>query len=191
MIAIMSESLLHRLARMPSHALTLPAGAALFRIGDAVTALHLVDEGEMRLERATPDGGRLILQRAAAGELLAEASCFSRHYHCDAVTAMPATLTCVPLAAFRRACAADPSLGMAFAAHLAASVQNARARAEMLALKTVPARLDAWLALNGGALPPKGRWRDLAAALGVTQEALYRELARRRKDLQGGAALRN
>jgi hypothetical protein len=43
----------------------------------------------------------------------------------------------------------------------------------------VAERLDAWL---GGerALQEKGTWQDLAAELGVSREALYRELAKRR-----------
>jgi hypothetical protein len=42
----------------------------------------------------------------------------------------------------------------------------------------VAARLDAWLTLKR--LPPKGEWGALADDIGVTREALYRELARRR-----------
>ena len=41
-------------------------------------------------------------------------------------------------------------------------------------------RLDAWLA-EGHAFPERGRQQELAAELGVTREALYREMARRRK----------
>lgn len=36
------------------------------------------------------------------------------------------------------------------------------------------------MALNGGALPAKGRWHDLATEIGVAPEPLYRELARGR-----------
>ena len=47
-----------------------------------------------------------------------------------------------------------------------------------MGMKRVSARLDAWLSLRP--LPPKGEWAMLADDLGVTREALYRELARRR-----------
>jgi len=47
-------------------------------------------------------------------------------------------------------------------------------------LKTVAMRLDGWLAMNEGGVPPKGRWREVAAEIGVSPEALYRELAKRR-----------
>jgi hypothetical protein len=41
-------------------------------------------------------------------------------------------------------------------------------------------RLDAWLAAGEGKLPAKGEGRGLAAEIGISPEALYRELARRR-----------
>ena len=40
-------------------------------------------------------------------------------------------------------------------------------------------RLNVWLG-EGHALPPKGRWQKIAAELGVTRKALYREMAPRR-----------
>ncbi len=53
-------------------------------------------------------------------------------------------------------------------------------RAEILSLRTVAARLDAWTAANHDRLPEKGAWKTLAAELATSPEALYRELARRR-----------
>jgi hypothetical protein len=49
---------------------------------------------------------------------------------------------------------------------------------EVVSLKTVAERLDAYLAL-GGELPPKGQLVHLASELNVSPEALYRELSRR------------
>ena len=53
-----------------------------------------------------------------------------------------------------------------------------RLRSEILGMKTVAERLDSWLAFNP--LPPKGQWAATADNIGVSPEALYRELARRR-----------
>jgi len=47
-------------------------------------------------------------------------------------------------------------------------------------LKTVAARLDAWLAFHDNQLPPRGKRVEFAREIGVSPEALYRELARRR-----------
>ena len=77
-------------------------------------------------------------------------------------------------------CKSYGDLLRALAQYLALEVQSARARAEIVSLKAVTARLDAWLAINNGPLPSKGRWREVAREIGVTPEALYREIARRR-----------
>ena len=66
-----------------------------------------------------------------------------------------------------------------WSALLARSVQAARLRAEIRSLPRVAERLDAWLG-EGNALPERGRWQEVAAELGVTREALYRELSSRR-----------
>jgi CRP/FNR family transcriptional regulator, dissimilatory nitrate respiration regulator len=149
MIRIMSSDLIERLVGLSHRTVDLAAEAALFRAGDRVTMLYLVIEGALRLERVTPLGARLILQRATAGEIMAEASCFADTYHCDGIAITPSRLSAVSLRTFREAWA-DPALIAAFATHLAQRVQDARARAEILSLKTVQARLDAWLAINSG-----------------------------------------
>lgn len=80
---------------------------------------------------------------------------------------------------FRAALSANQRLAEEWGYYLAREVQVARLRAEILSLKKVADRLDAWLGLHGGKLPDRGRWRVLATETGVTPEALYRELAKR------------
>jgi hypothetical protein len=46
-------------------------------------------------------------------------------------------------------------------------------------MKTAAARLDGWMAWRGS-LPRKGEWIGLAAQLGVSPEAVYREIAKLR-----------
>jgi hypothetical protein len=45
-------------------------------------------------------------------------------------------------------------------------------------MRTVRARLDAWTEWLGD-VPAKGRWLGIARDIGVTPEALYREMGRR------------
>lgn len=161
----------------------LQAGEAVFHQHDAVTSVSLVREGEVRLIRITPAGTMIVVQRAGPGQVLAEASVYSDRTHCGAVAAGAAVLSVLPVGRFRSALAADPDLSAAWSADLAHAVQSARMRAEIRTLRTVAERLDAWLG-EGNALPPRGRWQDVAAELGVTREALYREFACRR--MQGG-----
>jgi CRP-like cAMP-binding protein len=121
----------------------------------------------------------VILQRATKAGLVAEASVFSARYHCDAFAVGRTTLARIPKEAVNALQTTNPRWMQEFAAHLASEVQRARGRAELLALKKVGQRVDAWLTLNEGGIPPRGRRADWAYELGVTPEALYRELATR------------
>lgn len=159
----------------------LAAGEALFRSGDPVRFLYRVETGAVNLVRPLTHGAELVLQRARAGALLAEASLFAERYHCDAVAGTDARIRGVARARVAEALDRDPALALSLARDLALKVQNARARAEIVSLRTVAARLDGWLAVQAGGLPGRGRWRELAGEIGVTPEALYRELAARRK----------
>ena len=153
----------------------------MFLTGQQVEIIYMLRTGRVQLQRHTTYGARLILQNAGPETVLAEASAFSEHYHCDAVVTEPATLAALPKPVFIAALRDDPDLALAWSAMLARSVQAARVRAEIRSLPQVAERLDAWLD-EGHALPEKGRWQDVAAELGVTREALYRELSRRRME---------
>lgn len=188
MIAIMSLSLAQifeggaqrRLAR----------DEPLFHLGDLVHSMWLVTDGEVALLRQTASGRPMILQRAGPGQVLAEASAFAPHYHCDARAVAAAALLSIPVEHFRQRVTAEPALAEAWTAHLAHAVQDARLRAEIRMLRTVAERLDAWLS-EGRKLPRKGRWQELAAELGVARETLYRELSRRRRTAQRSSAGRS
>jgi CRP/FNR family transcriptional regulator, dissimilatory nitrate respiration regulator len=158
----------------------LAAGEVLFRSGDRVQRLFLIRTGVLRLVRPLPHGIILTIQKASAGQVLAEASLFASAYHCDGVAATRAVVRSVSVKRAIAALESDPKLARSFSRQLAEAVQAARARAEIVSLRTVSARVDAWLALNSGELPARGRWRDWAEEISVAPEALYRELARRR-----------
>lgn len=179
MIAIMSSDHTRLFAHPQATERRLLPGEALFFAGDPVTHLALITEGRVHLLRRTVEGAPVILQAAGPGDVLAEASAYSAAYHCGAEAALPSTVRLLPVNTFRAALHDDATLAEAWAAYLARSVQSARLRAEIRTLRKVSERVDAWLG-EGRALPDKGQWQDLAAELGVTREALYRELARRR-----------
>ncbi|MCU0790228.1 MAG: Crp/Fnr family transcriptional regulator, partial [Nitratireductor sp.] len=124
-------------------------------------------------------------QRAGSNSIVSEASVHSRRYHCDAVAVEETTVLSIRRADFLSNISTSPDFGMLWLEHLSGEVQRSRARAEMLAIRSLPGRLDAWMELNGRALPPKGSWHTLARELAVSPEALYRELARRKSALRG------
>jgi CRP/FNR family transcriptional regulator, dissimilatory nitrate respiration regulator len=158
---------------------TVPAADTLFHAGDPVKSLYLVVTGALRLTRMLPHGAELIVQRAEPGAIVAEPSLFADRYCCNAIATETSLLHVVRIQAVRAALREDSVLLWEWVRHMARELQQARARAEILSLKTVAHRIEGWRALNNGVLPPKGRWRQLADEIGVSPEALYREFARR------------
>lgn len=158
------------------------AGAFLFHRGDVVRDMHVVLDGIVQLVRFQADGAAVVLQRAETGALVAEGSLFAEHYHCDGQAGRDARLLVVRRAELLRRLRSDVDLAELWLRHLSRQLQQARFQCEILALNRVGERLDLWLDGNG-ALPPRGEWTALARQLGVTREALYREIARRRDAL--------
>ena len=179
MIDIMSD-LTDALSPMFSREVALAAGDILFRRDDEVRSMHIVQAGCVHLIRFGEDGTSAVMQRAASGDLLAESSVFASAYHCDAVAVSESRLRTAEVKHVRAALQSDLGLLETFARHLGREVMRMRSRVEILRRRTVQDRLDGWFALNGGALPAKGGWRAIADDIGVSPEAFYRELQRRR-----------
>ncbi len=178
MIAIMSADILSLFETDGSREHGLTSGAFLFHQGNQIESLFLVTSGEVQLVRHQKNGAALVLQRALPGDILAEASLFATSYHCDAIARTDSVLKSIGrntlLALFRE----NPTLAEAWSARLAREIQAMRLRNEILSLKTVAERLDAWLAWHGN-MPAKGEWNQIARQIAVSPEALYREFARR------------
>lgn len=153
-------------------------GAALFRQGDHVQSMYLVRSGKVALERPMESGISLTLHMATTDMALAEASLFATTYHCDAVAQQPSKVAVLSRIDFLKAIRKRPVASLSLIEAHAKEVQALRARIEILRLRRVTDRLDAWLLLYG--MPPKGEWVRVANEIGVSQPALYRELAKRR-----------
>ncbi|MHB2166467.1 Crp/Fnr family transcriptional regulator [Alsobacter sp. R-9] len=175
MIVIMSASAFEGL-RVRRHEYA--PGHVLFSRGRPVRSMHRVVEGLVELVRHGSEGRTLVLQRAGAGAIVAEASLFSATYHCDAVVRRTSVLESVS-AADLRSKLKEPLVAEMWLARLSHEVQATRTRAEILSLRTVSERLSAWMDVHGP-LSTDRRWVDVAGEIGVSPEALYRELARRR-----------
>ena len=162
---------------------TLDAGEYLFRRNDKVERVFLVREGHVLLRRALKDGGLLTLHTASAGDLVAEASLFADRYHCDAVTDRLTRVSTIPRAEILENLGNGSSgkqLSVKALERTTKELQALRMRIEIMRLRKVTDRLDAYLELSG---PPKeGGWVHVADWIGVTPAALYRELAKRRRD---------
>ncbi len=135
-----------------------------------------VEAGEVVLERITPNGNRLVLQRARVGNVVAEASIFAAHYHCDAVVSEVAKVRYADIAVIRRAISIDAQ-EMALLQLISPARRNPRAsrqKSSRYAGSRIELRHGSISMV--GVLPGKGHWRMLAAELGVSP-AFYRELA--------------
>ncbi len=153
-------------------------GKAVFRQEDPVRNMYLVQHGRVALERPLTDGGLLTLHIATSGMALAEASLFAKTYHCDAVARSDTNILSVARADFLTALQDRPEAALSLIESHTKEVQAQRARIEILRLRRVSDKLDAWLDVNRE--PARGQWISVAEQIGVSPPALYRELARRR-----------
>lgn len=176
----MSREFLTYLSSLPGTFRHYSQGQLVFERDDPVKCLFIVDSGEVHLLRRQEDGVEFILQRALAGTVLAEASLTTPRYHCAAVAVSNAVMTSFPRDQVLNLIKEDSDVAMALAMHLAREVRNTRQRAEIVSLRKVSDRLDAWLVWNKDELPAKGERGQLAREIAVSPEALYRELAKRR-----------
>ncbi|HEY7230373.1 MAG TPA: Crp/Fnr family transcriptional regulator [Pseudolabrys sp.] len=157
------------------------AGEPVFRLGDKSLGLCEIVSGRVRLTRVDRSGREIVLHVAGPGETLAEASLFSPQYHCDAIANTNAIVRVYPkrevLAAFEK----NPRAAQAFAEMLAHQVMNLRARIEQRNIRSARERVRHFLVLNVGpdrrTVVLRGTFKDLAAEIGLTHEALYRTLA--------------
>lgn len=153
-------------------------GQYLFHRDDSVKFMFLIETGSAHLIRHHQNGTAVVLQRAGAGSILAEASLFTAKYHCDAVAKSPVVAHLISKSAVQELFFGNQDFAKSWASHLTGEIRHARLRAEILSLKTVAERLDAWLA-DRGELPARGNWKAISEEIGTSPEALYREIARR------------
>lgn len=174
----MFEDIAPLLEHLERRKLAFRPGETVFGQGAPVQHVFLVTAGAIDLVRHLSSGAALVFQHAGPGTILAEASIDSATYHCAAVAVSSSTAWAVSKREFLKRLAQNPEFALALIRRLAHELQNARFHAEVLSMKTVAERLDAWIAWRGS-LPLKGQWGHLAAELGVSREALYREIAKR------------
>ncbi len=163
--------------------LQLGAGESLFLRGQVPRCMFWVESGEVQLQRASPDGRQVILQRVRQG-FVAEASLQAARYHCDAVAAKSSALWRFPRERMLQAMRSAPDLPLWWAARLAEQLRGARLSLERLNLKGARERILHAIDTEGacGRLSLAGTRRDWAAELGLTPEALYRSLAQLQRD---------
>ena len=181
MIAIMPSEFTQKLSELTFVTRSFAAGALVFERGDEAKYFFRVESGLVHSLRRQEDGSEFIMQRAAVGDVLGDASLTHSTYHCAAVAVDPSELALFSHREVQKFIAENGAIARLYADHLAGELRGARLRAEIVSLRKVSDRLDAWFAWNESYVPQKGKWNRVAGEIGVSPEALYRELARRRK----------
>ena len=157
------------------------AGESVFRQGQPVAAVYLVERGRVRLVRELEDGSLVTVYVARTGDAFAEAAVFADCYHCHAVAEVDAQVRAIPADALRAALERDPHVCMQWTRALAAQVRELRALLELRNIRGAPERLLAWLRLRAGRVPAvlelDRPWTAISTELGLAHESVYRALA--------------
>lgn len=174
----------------------LAAGTILFRQGDKTFGIFRLISGRITLNRVTPAGTEVVMHTVRSGELFAEASMFSTHYHCDALAIQDSEVLFYPNVELARQLQENAGELWAFTAELAQRVQGLRARLEIRQIRSAPERVLQSVRLrcdSSGVWKMDGTLKQFAEEIGLTHEALYRALAtleRERAIVRNGSDIR-
>ena len=157
----------------------LVAGEHLFKMGNTPVGIYEVVSGRVRLSRTGTAGEDITLYVAGPGDILAEASLFSKLYHCDAVALSDATVRLYPKAKLIDEFRANPDAAAAFMAVLAHEVMRLRTCLERRNIRSARERIRHYLETGAGAdrrVILSGTLKEIATELGLTHETFYRTL---------------
>ncbi len=158
----------------------------IFRQGDPAHYIFVIEEGQVKLERYTIEGRRVVMHTAKAGESLAEAALFSEVYHCNAITTLPSQLLLFPKQEVLQRLSGSPQMAMKYLSLLSSQVRNLRTRLELTNILSARERILQFILLSvnpdTGEITLNGALKDLAAEIGLAHETFYRELKRLEKE---------
>lgn len=148
------------------------AGEHLFHMGDVSDAIFFVLSGEVHLQRYTRTGDLIVIHRAFANGVFAEASLFSDSYHCDGVAQMETSIIAIFKRDILSLMDADPGFALKVTAYFAKQVQDYRRLLELRSIRSAKDRVLAGLQEGWH----QGSILSFAAQIGLTHEATYRAL---------------
>ncbi len=158
---------------------SLKKGEALFRQGEIVTRLHVIDEGRIQLNRNSVDGSPTVLQVALAGEMVAEPSLFSNAYHCTAIADRSSSGFSVRKQDLIEYLSSSPQASMQVMEILAQQIRDLRTLHEIRNIRSAKERAFSYLRLMSDEqdqVQLHMSLKDVAYRLGLSHEAFYRAL---------------
>ena len=99
-------------------------GQSVFHHSDPSCGPWFVERGALDLVRHTRSGVRVLLHAAAAGDVFAEQSIFSQHYHCDCVAAADSIAWRIDKSMLLARIGKDASFAQSLLARMAGQVQG-------------------------------------------------------------------
>lgn len=147
-------------------------GDHVFRQGDTTKGIYFVVSGCICLTRVTESGNAVTIYNAQTGDMFAEASIYSDHYHCDAICSAPSEVVRISKQAILLQLREDTAFSEGITKRLAVQVQDYRQLLTLHAVKSANDRV--LLAVELGKLT--GSVTQFANQIGLTKEACYRAL---------------
>ena len=162
------------------HRRTFRAGEVIVLAGDTSRAVYLVEEGEVRVQRHSPEGREYVIHSLGPGQCFNLVSALDGGYNLATVSALTDVVTLiVPIDVFHRMVRDHPEIAQTLLKHMAGRVRLLSDAVEDLALHTVRTRLARCLLSDtNGDAPPARHWTqgELAAHIGTVSDVVGRTL---------------
>ena len=182
----MLSDILKRMVAKPASIRELRPREILFRRGERAEYVYMVESGRITLARNLKSGKSVVLHVAHESDSFSGSPLLSDYYHCDAIADVASRVrTYVKtelIAALRR----DPALALEYTAYLSEHIQRLCTLLELRNIQSARERIFQYLLQEASAdsseIEIRTTLKDVAARLGLTHEAFYRELAALEQD---------
>ncbi|MBC8122010.1 MAG: Crp/Fnr family transcriptional regulator [Gemmatimonadaceae bacterium] len=161
-------------------------GQVIFRQDEPAASVYFVRVGQVRVVRHTRTGQTVLLYRVTAGQPLAEILTSNRFYTCESIAEKTTHILSFPKVTLLSTLQSDAQLASVFIKHLAGRIELLQ---RQLALRDIVPARERVLEFLLQVLPPGERsialdrsLKEIATELSLTQETLYRVLARLERD---------
>lgn len=159
--------------------LFLAKGDTLFKQKDNVINVFHIKSGKIQLIRNTIDGSPIILHTGQQGETIAEASLFSSHYHCSAVTTSESEIHSLNKQTLLQYLEDNPKEMKKILSLFAGQVRDLRALNEIKNIRSANERILTFIrnnVNNDKKMILDSSLKDIAYKVGLAHETFYREL---------------
>ena len=164
-------------------------GETIFHQDDPAATIHVIKNGQVKINTTSPEGGEIILAILADGDFFGELSLLDEGPRSANAIAMEATQTLtLQHGDFLEAMSKHPEMVKSVMSYLASRLRHADQRMEDAVFLDLPARLAKRLLElaqkrgvrtdNGIEIALRLTQQDLAAAVGVTRIAINRQLGK-------------